>query len=157
MKLIAGIVTAVFIGALLLTLLAIVRWSIISPIRTRASRARLQQPDAEGVARLCGMPVPSDLVEFYRTDPRVAAESLTLRAPDGHEWDLGAFNPLCVPDVTEWRKVSRVPGIPIATDILKGVYYVSAEGAVMLASPDGTAMVAPDVQTFRTYVVVEPT
>ena len=37
-------------------------------------------------------------------------------------------------------KVSRVPGIPIATDIEKGVYYVSRDGAVMLASPDGTAL-----------------
>ena len=52
-------------------------------------------------------------------------------------------------------KVSRVPGIPIATDIEKGVYYVSRDGAVILALPDGTALVAADVKTFTGFVVVE--
>jgi hypothetical protein len=156
LKIVAWIVTLALIGGLLLTLFTIVRWSIVSPMRRRGSRARLRRPDANGVAQLCGISVPHDLVEFYRTDPRVTAELLTLRAPDGHEWDFAAFNPLCVPDVSEWRKITRVPGFPIATDILKGVYYVSAEGAVMLASPEGTAIVAPNVRTFRTYVVIEP-
>jgi hypothetical protein len=154
-KLLGWIAAAAFVGLLLTTLWGILRWSIISGLRTRGSAGRLRQPDAEGVARLCGIPVPANLVDFYRRDSRVTGDGLTLRAQDGREWEIGGFNPLAVQDVSEWRKVSRVPGIPIATDILKGVYYVSSDGTVMLASPEGTEIVAPDVKTFIAFEVVE--
>jgi hypothetical protein len=145
------IVAAVIIGMLLFTLCGIVRWSIISSNRTRGSAGRLRTPDPDGVAQLCGIRVPPELLDFYRNDSRVSTEALTLRGTDGREWEFGAFNPLCVPDVSEWRKVSRVPGIPFASDWLKGVYFVAGDGTVMLASPEGPATVATDVRTLLTY------
>lgn len=70
---------------------------------------------------------------------------------------LYRFHPLTVTDVREQLKISgRVPGIPIASDGEKGVYYVGTSGAVMLDSPNvrgRRVQVAPSVGAFASFEV----
>ena len=151
MTYLSGLLAAVFVLGLLLVLFGIVRWSIVSSIRTRGGAARLRRPDPDGVARLTGIPVERSLCEMYQADDRVSRESLVLVDGAGKEWWVGAFFPLAVPDVSEWRKLTRVTGIPIASDMLKGVYYVTATGAVRLQSPEGDVEVARSIPEFRGF------
>jgi hypothetical protein len=54
----------------------------------------------------------------------------------------------------EWKAITGVPGVPIATDYEKGAYYVSKDGAVRLQSPNGPKgdiLVAPTVAVFRKF------
>lgn len=135
-----ALVALVAVGLMVLLLGAIIRFSVISPLRTRGNRARLRQPDADGVAEICGFQPPSDLVELYRTDPLVERVELQLvdeRHRPARRFDVGAFIPLTPKDVREACAVHGVrDGIPIADDGDKGTYVVLSRGAVVLRSPD---------------------
>lgn len=52
------------------------------------------------------------------------------------EWTIGVFIPLTLADTREGRAVAGVSGIPIATDIEKGTYFLDPAGAVRLYSPN---------------------
>jgi hypothetical protein len=113
-----ALVALVAVGLLLLLLGAIIRFSVISPRRTRGSRSRLRQPDAPGVADLCGFQPPADLVDLYRVTPfveRVEFQLVDERQSPPRRFDIGAFIPLTPRDVREARAVHGIrDGIPIA-------------------------------------------
>jgi hypothetical protein len=69
-------------------------------------------------------------------------------------WTIGSFKALTAPVVREWRAISGVPGVPLADDIDKGVYFVASSGSVLLASPNvsgGQVLVAPGVEAFAAF------
>jgi hypothetical protein len=73
-------------------------------------------------------------------------------------WWVNGFIPLTRLDTQEWKTITGVPGVPIATDIEKGAYYVSKDGTVRLQSPNvpkGDILVAPTVAVFRKFTPTE--
>lgn len=153
-----ALAAAVAVGLMVLLLGAIVRFSVISRLRTRGGRARLRQPEADGVAEVCGFRPPSDLVELYRTDPLVERVELQLvdeRHRPPRRFDVGAFIPLTPRDVREARAVHGVhDAIPIADDGDKGSYVVLPSGEVVLRSPNvpgREVMVARSVSELRGF------
>src|SRR5438128_582874 len=102
------------------TLWAIIRFSFISGRRTRGEKQRLQVPDAAGVERLAGIPIPIELIEFYRKSDVIGRTEfhfvdLSQTPPKG--WFIGGFVPLTPIDTKEHRMISKIPGVPIATDL----------------------------------------
>jgi hypothetical protein len=156
-SIISYLIGALIVGFGLLMLAVIFRFSVLSPRRIRGSRAMLRTPDREGVERAAGLTVPSDLVWLYKEVPFV--ERMEFELVDGskmppHRWTIGEFSALIGPVVQEMRAISRVPGIPIASDMDKGTYFVDESGAVLLASPDvpgGRVQVAPTVRAFAAF------
>ena len=59
------VVSIVAIGVLVLVLDAIVRFSIVSPLRTRNMAARVHELELPGVEQACGFAPPADLVRLY--------------------------------------------------------------------------------------------
>jgi hypothetical protein len=58
--------------------------------------------------------------------------------------------------VREWRAISGVSGVPIASDLGKGVYYVDQTCAVLYWAPGQEAVVvAPRVADFAKFRPVE--
>ena len=156
-QVIAVVVLILLISAFLLVLGAIIRFSIISPIRTRGAKNRLRSPNLEGIEQLCGFAPPEDLVTLYRTAPFIESTEFDLVDPNRippKAWFIGIFNPLSLIDIREQRTITRVPGIPIAVDGERGQYYVSQTGAVLLRSPDkagGDVEVASTIAAFATF------
>ena len=141
----------------LLILGAIVRFSIVSPLRTRKSRELLRAPDLEGVARLSGLQLPEELARLYREAAfieRSECELVDTSKFPSVRWAIGAFNALTPDTVREWRSIAGVRGVPIATDLDKGVYFVDEAGAVVLASPNvmgNRVVVASTVDAFSSF------
>jgi hypothetical protein len=145
----------VFAGLFLIY--SIVRYSIISPWLTRGDRQRLRTPVVDGVERACGFEPSTDLVRFYATCPFVERMEFYLvdrAATPPASWEMGAFIPLHIRDIRESQKIMRVPGIPMATDMDKGTYYLDASGVVMLMSPNvagGKIIVAPSIEALSRF------
>jgi hypothetical protein len=135
-----ALVALVAVVLLLLLPGGIVRFSVISAARARASRSRLRQPDAPGVAGLCGFHPPADLVDLYRVMPfveRVEFQLVDERQSPPRRFDVGAFIPLTPRDVREARAVHGIrDGIPIADDGDMGSYVLLPSGAIVLRSPN---------------------
>lgn len=157
------IVVAVVAAALLLLVLgAIVRFSIVSSWRTRGSGDRLSQPEPAGVERVCGFPVPPDLVQMYREGSltRLVEFSLVDRSQKPNKtWFFGGFHPLTSQDVLEQRKLHGITtGIPIADDMDKGVYFVTRDGRIMFR-PSGRkpaeTEVAPSAEALSRFEVAD--
>jgi hypothetical protein len=156
------IVAVLAVAILLLVLGAIVRFSIVSSWRTRGSSDRLSQLDAEGVERVCGFPVPEDLVELYREGSltRLVEFSLVDRHQQPNKrWFFGGFYPLTSQDVLEQRKIHGITtGIPIADDMDKGVYVVTREGTIMFRPPGrkhADTQVASSAEALSRFEVTE--
>ena len=149
------VVAVVFVGLLLLVLGTIVRFSIVSALRTRGAAGRLRQPDLQGVENLCGFRLPPELRDFYARSPLVGMSEFNLvdkRTAEPRTWFIGAFVPLTPVDVREARSISNAPGVPIADDGDKGVYYLTSSGTVRLQSPnldEGDTLVAENIATFQ--------
>jgi hypothetical protein len=153
-----GTVATVFaLFLLLLVLYAIVRFAIISPRKMKGAKGRLRDPDAENIGKISGIYPSAELVAFYRQAPFIEEVEFYLvdRSKEpAVSWFVGAFNPLTAPDVRERKKISGVPGIPIADDMDKGTYFVGGDGRVMLRSPNipGREIeVAPDITSFSNF------
>jgi len=163
MEIVGSIIAVVVIALLLLTLGAIIRFSFISPRRTKGARQRLRRPDIRGLEGLCGFRPPPELVAFYKEASFVELTEFTLidrSQTPAKEWIIGTFEPLTVVDTREALKASGVPGIPIATDIEKGTYYVDRAGSVKLASPNvkgNEALVASSINEFAKFEVRQDT
>lgn len=156
----AAILAIIFVGVLLVVLWAIMRFSIISPWKTKGAAGRLRSPEPAGVADLCGFPPPPELVELYLRAP--FAERFEFELVDGGRqpptsWPIGEFVPLTPLDVREARAVSGAKdGIPIAYDLDKGTYLVLRNGAVVLRSPnvdEGEVMVASSAAALAAFEV----
>jgi hypothetical protein len=133
------IVSIVFVGLLLLVLIAIIRFSLVSSLRMRGTADRLQQHDADAVERICGFPPPIDLLQMYREGrlPRLVEFSLIDKSQQPSKtWFVGGFYPLTGPDVLEQRKIHGISdGIPMADDLGEGVYFVDRHGAILFRPP----------------------
>lgn len=145
------------IGGCLLLLYAILRFSIISPFLTRGSRHRLRKPITDGIGKLCGMEPPADLIRFHEEAPFIEDTEFYLAdtsVDPAVSWPIGGFIPISARDIRESQKIMRVAGIPIATDMGKGTYFVDSSGAVLLKSPDiasGQMVVAPSIARFSGF------
>jgi hypothetical protein len=73
-----------------------------------------------------GVVLPTSLVEFYQSSAATRYE-LCLSQSNGEQervWFIGSFIPLTKLDLQEWINSTNLPGIPIASDWNKGVYYL---------------------------------
>jgi hypothetical protein len=155
------VVALLFIGGMLALLWSIVRFSLISRVKTGNAQDRLRHPDPAGVEKECGIDVPAELADLYTTAPFV--ERFEFELVDGHRqpprvWPIGQFIPLSPIDAREWRVITRAPGVPLATDLDKGVYFLNANGQVWLDSPNipgRRALVASTVAALRTFTFRE--
>jgi hypothetical protein len=150
-------VSLVFVSGCLMALWAILRFSVVSPVRMEALKGRLRHPDAEGVAEVCGFPVPAALVTLYLEAPFIELVEFDLidtsQSP-GRVRRIGAFKPLVGSVIEEWRTITGNRELPIADDQDKGVYYVTRDGKVMLASPNlpgGSLLVASSIEAFGRF------
>ena len=153
---IVAVLTAALVVGLLAILSVIVRFSIVSPWKTRGAAKRLRTPQIDGIEHIVGFPPPPELLALYQA-PFIESMEFYLvdrsKAPPAI-WPIGAFNPLTAQDVREQKKVVEVDGIPIADDLDKGMYYVTRSGAVRLRSPDvpsNDVEVAPSVMTLLSF------
>jgi hypothetical protein len=152
---------AILIGSGLLLLGAIVRFSILSPIRVRRSKSSLRHPDLAGVTEICGFNLPQELAALYRSAQyveRIEFELVDHSSKPPVVWPIGSFKPVTVPAVRESQAIHPVPGVPIADNLDKGVYYIDREGAIILASPElsnGAVRVASSVHEFGRFVARE--
>ena len=161
MKVVIGTVLAVgIIGCGVFLLAVIVRFSIVSSQIARGAEGRLRYPNPQGIAALTAIEPSAELVDFYRNATFVESTEFYLADHSKDPpfvWSIYRFHPLTVTDVREQLKINgRVPGIPIASDGEKGVYYVGTSGAVMLDSPNvrgRRVQVAPSVGAFASFEV----
>jgi hypothetical protein len=161
---VVGYLLVSLVGLVVLGFLAvIVRFSALSPLRTRGARSRLRRPEPEALARLVGFVPPEALIAMYREDgcvERLEFEMVDTRAVPPRIWQIGGFIPMTAWDVREARIVHHLrEGIPIAEDMDKGCYVVLAGGAVVLSSPtvpDGEVEVADSVTDLRGFVARAP-
>jgi hypothetical protein len=127
---------------LLLILWAIVRFSIVSSVRTAGATQRLRSPDLAGASQAVGFAVPLELEEFFRNSPLVEKQECTLvdmASEPPRKWSLGGFYPLTRRDVSERLKIVGLRGVlPIASDLDKGVFAVAKNGEVEHWSPGST-------------------
>jgi hypothetical protein len=149
-----------FIGGLLITLWGIIRFAIISPIKTKGARDRLRKPNISGVKALCGFEPSTELVDFYTNCKFTEKMEFSLEDQSqtpSKKWFIGEFFPLTALDVKENLIISRVPGIPIADDMNKGTYFASKDGSIFLSSPNEQQqlLVSTNIQAFSNFVPVE--
>lgn len=135
------VLTAILVVPLVALLIAIIRFSLISPRRVRGAEARLRHPEPRGIQALVGFEPPALLVEFFKNSRLVEETEFYLadNAVDPPKsWFIGGFTPLTRTDVAEQLKISGLSRvIPIATDSGKGIYFVSSQGSVELALASG--------------------
>ena len=152
-----GILLVLIVGAGLFTIVTIIRFSIISPRRTRGGKNRLGDPKLSEVEAVCGFPLDKEWETFYREAPFIDKNDLTLIDPTQtpvKPWLISGFCPLTGKDTKEQRAISGVAGVPIAYDLSKGVYFITPNGEVRLKSPGkkgGELLVAADVATLRKF------
>ena len=157
-----GVLVVAVVLALLGFLAVVVRFSVLSPLRTRGARSRLRRPEQDDVGRLVGFLPPDALVTMFRHNgwvERLEFELLDTGTPP-RVWEIGAFIPLTERDVRQARSVHGVrDGIPIADDGDKGCYVVLRSGAVVLRTPSGPdreLRVAASTGEFGDFVAREP-
>jgi hypothetical protein len=111
---------------LLLLLGTIIRFSFIGAARSKGSEKRLQRPELAEVESKWGIKLPQSLEAYYRSE--IVTRSDFYLAPLGSDqtkwWYIEGFLPLTCRDLSDWIKVTSVPGIPIALNGSKGTYYI---------------------------------
>jgi hypothetical protein len=148
--------TVGLVAICLAVLWAIIRFSIISPRRTQGGQDRLRSPDPTGVARVTGTHLSDELVAFYRSSPVITRTEFRLvdssQTPP-RDWFIGCFVPLTALDSKEHRAISNVPGVPIATDLDGGYYYLDATNRILLRQPHTKSdlLVAQTAAQFASY------
>lgn len=163
-------VLIVVLSVVLVGLLAVyVRFSVISERTTRGWQGRLAHPRRKDVEDEWNVRLPPALDEFYQESGIVERSDFYLAPPDDAEsrrWYIASFIPLTARDCAEWRRVTAVPGIPLALDEDKGLYYLPLEllrlngtAPVFLRKPGMTSpediCVAPSVDEFARFRPVE--
>lgn len=135
---IAGLVILAIIPTLFGVLWIYIRFAFISEHRLRGWESRLAQPRLAEVESKWGVNLPRSLETLYRSGG-VAEQSEFDLVPPGEDspqrWYIAAFIPLTVRDVAEWIKITRVPGIPLACDGCKGIYYLPFDALREGSSP----------------------
>lgn len=139
----------------------IIRFALISDIKTKGSERRLRAPDPEGVASVCGFHPTGELVEFFRSADVIEClefHFVDTRSTPPKGWFIGSFIPMTPVDAKEWLKITRVPGLPIANDCDAGIYYLASSGAIYLSAPrrhETNLLVAETVETFTKFSRLE--
>ena len=155
---VAWLLIAGFVGALLMLLGAIVRFSILSPIITRNAAARLRKPIKDGLKELVGFDPSPSLLRFFKTWPYIEKNEFDLVDPQNSaRWCIGGFIPLTKRDIKEQIKISGKHGLPIADDTDKGAYFIQADGSIELWSPNvpsGHIKVAQSIEEMSTFNIV---
>ncbi len=154
-------------AAILAVLWVYIRFGILSRYRTRGWKDRLPHPRLEEVEVRWGVRLPRQLEALYRAGG-IAELAEVYLAPPGpgasRRWFVAFFIPLTVRDLTEWIKITNVPGLPIAVDSDKGTYYLPFSGLsggsprVLLREPGkpcNDIEVAPCLDDFLRYLPVE--
>jgi hypothetical protein len=142
----------------------IVRFAIISPMRTRGAGGRMRKPQPEAVEKKWRVKLPPALAKLYREHPAVERSEFYL-APDISNRDrwlyIYSFIPLTVVDISEAKRSSAVPGVPIALEN-KGTYYLPSSALrgdepvpVMLRMHKKDQQVAASVEEFFGYTATE--
>jgi hypothetical protein len=120
---------AVICLGLLFFLGIMIRFSFIGKARRKGSEKRLQQPVLSEIEAKWGVKLPQSLESYFRSG--IVERSDFYLAPPGSDqskwWYIEGFLPLTRRDVSEWIKITNVPGIPIALDGSKGTYYLPLE------------------------------
>ena len=141
----------VFVIILLLFLAAMIRFSLVSTLTMRRERKSLRRPKPDGVEEECGFSPPPALVDRLKSIPYIENFEFSLidrRSSPPTPWFIGSFIPLTRPAVREWRRIAKVPGIPIAKG-LDGVYYVAKNGTVRIKTTNEKDVeVAPNSEVF---------
>ena len=156
------VVAVVAMLLLVVTMGTVIRFAVLSPLRRRDARQRLEEPDADGVEQACGFPPPADLVRLYREGSLTRLVEFSLVDKTQHpnkRWSFGEFYPLTYKDVLARRKIHGITaGIPIAGDMDKGVYYAISSGRIVFR-PAGRkpveAEVAPSAEALARFDVVD--
>ena len=148
------------ITLLVAVLWAILRFSVLSPRRLRNAQLRLRFPKVAELSRWSGIAIPPALEAAYRTDSRIEKSEFALVDPcvvPPKRWEIGHFIPLSVSDAMEWQKISGATGVPIATDLGKGVYILRSSGSIVLVggSSGAEAIVAGSVAQFLGFTAQE--
>jgi hypothetical protein len=146
---------------LLYFLWIIIRFAFISDIKTKGAKQRLRIPDPDGVASICGFRPTRELVEFFQSADVIECLEFHLvdtRTTPPKGWFIGSFIPISPIDATEWRKITHLPGLPIADDCDGGVYYLANSGAIYLSAPKShktDLLVADTVEAFTKFSRME--
>jgi hypothetical protein len=86
----------------------------------------LRQPNLAEVAAKWNIQVPPS-IELLFQNVMVEESEFYLRPPGSDSsiaWYIEHFIPFTANDLSEWLKITGVPGLPIAVDGSKGVYYL---------------------------------
>jgi len=115
------------IAVLCLFLAVIVRFGILSRLRARGWRKRLRHPKMAEVESEWGVRLPRALEPFFES--KIVDRFEFYLAPPNSDresewWYVAGFIPLTPQDIAAWIATTKVPGIPIADDGSKGVYYL---------------------------------
>ncbi|GAB3361907.1 hypothetical protein [Lysobacter tyrosinilyticus] len=149
MSLLGAAIGLVVVLTAAITLLAIVRFSIISPWITRTSQSDLRHPDTVGTERLVGFTLPPETESFFQSVPFLESFEFVLAAPSGKRWEIGRFYPLTPRHVRENQKVHGIKAVPLAADLDKGVYVLLPGGAIAHQPPGAHAQVVTVCQSLR--------
>jgi hypothetical protein len=160
-------VAIVCTAAILAVLWIYLRFGSISEYRTRGWKNRLPYPELAELEARWQVRLPRQIEAFYRTGGIVEREEVYLAARsagDSLRWYVACFIPLTVRDLAEWMRATNLPGLPVARDAGKGVYYLpfsSLRGGgtrVLLRDPikrGDDIEVAPSLEEFLRFVPVE--
>lgn len=125
------VLAVVLVASALVLLATLLRFSMGSALRLRGAGARLRAPEREVVERLTGVAIPVEAEHFYRSSPRAEERGRSFRDQrTGDLWEVEELIPLTGRDAAEWRAISACPGVPLARQPDKGVYYLAADGTV---------------------------
>jgi len=156
---------AVVCLVLLLFLGTIIRFSFIGAARLKGSEKRLQRPELAEVESKWGVKLPESLGIYFRSE--IVTRLNFYLAPPGSDqskwWYMEGFLPLTCRDLSEWIKVTNVPGIPIALDASKGTYYIpfdslrqNLQSPVLLRLPGRERKDVTVASTFDEFSKFEP-
>lgn len=113
-----------FLAGCVAVLAAIVRFSIISAFKRRGWKTRLHTPNISEVEAKWNVKLPAVVGALYASAMVESAETNFAEPGRSREWHFHGFIPLTVRDLSEWLKITRVPGLPIARDGEAGTYYL---------------------------------
>lgn len=131
---------------------AIIRFSLLGRLKgTRRDRSLADQ-DPAGMSSVFGISISPSVAARYRMlDDPYAPRVFNGEPGGGAVIAVSQLIPMNPVAVREWRKITGVPGIPIALDYAKGVLYIEdrgqnkqAGGKILYFSPGRKAVEVAD-------------
>lgn len=158
-----------FVLGCLMMLYYIFRFAVLSEWRTRGWQQRLRHPELAAVTANWKVELPSILESFYQDADFVELNEFYLArstSQPSEKWFIFNIVPFTIIDLTEWVKITNVPGLPIAVggDDDKSIYYLPFENLrsgspvpVMLRPAGGLPAleVASTIEEFMQFHLIE--